>query len=151
MLIETLESRTFLSATLAPAVIPAAQKANIQKLVADLKTIHSHSSVSNAQIAQLEADLKIAANGAHRPSKASVTQFAVDLAAAFADGKVTVREKGTLAADFDDILVSANVSPTAAAAVKSDIVAIVKASNLTKTDVSLIVADLAAIAAAFKN
>jgi hypothetical protein len=145
-LFETMEPRTLLSAT-----ISSTQKANLARLATDLAAIHAQSSVTVAQIHQLDSDIAVALKSATaRPSTASVTAFKTELKSALNNGPLTASEIKTLAIDFDAILTSAGISRTAAQAVGTDIKGIITASHITKPQAAEIWSDLEAIVITFE-
>ena len=164
--IEPLESRAFLSASMAgtgvemPApnavafrTVPAAsgqQKQNLQKLANDLRTIQSNSNVTPAQVQTLVSDLLAVKAVATRPSKASVQKLVGDARQAAADKQISAAEKVLLGADVQAVLASASVPPNLASAVAADLQAIASALNVSAADVKLVFGDLKAIAVTFK-
>jgi hypothetical protein len=142
---ETMESRTLMSAT-----ISATQKANLQKLAADLSAIHANSSVTVAQLHQLDSDIAVAVKSAtSKPSAASVSAFKAELKTTLTSGPITAAEAKALTTDFDAILTSAGISKADAQAVGTDIKGIVTASHVTKAEAQGIWSDLEAIYATF--
>lgn len=123
------------------------QKANVEKLVADLQAIKTGSQVTQEQKNKLALDLKTLAQGANKPSKESVEKLATDFSAALQDKQISKDEQAALTTDFQQVLNSANISPSEVETVVKDAQEILVASGITKEDGDLIVSDLKAIAA----
>ena len=121
------------------------QKANLVTLRSDLAALQAESAVTQEQVKALAASLMAMADGATKPSQASVNKLAADLSAALDDGDLSVMEQAQLARDLESVLTSANVTQGEFDAVVSDVKAVLAASNVDKGDVSKIVADLQSI------
>ena len=127
------------------------QQQNVNKLLSDLKDIKSGSQVTPEQKQQLKNDLMAMADGAQKPSQASVSQLATDLQAAWSDQKLTPVEQKKLMADVTAVFTSANIPASEVQATVIDAQAILTASGVTKEDAVAIANDLKAIATELKN
>jgi hypothetical protein len=123
------------------------QQRNVEKLKGDLESIKGKSQVTPQMKQQLAADLTAMAEGATKPSQATVQKLVNDLTAAAADKSLSSREIAQLTSDFNKVLNSAGISVPEFNAVVSDAQTILKASGVTSADSAMIATDLKAIGA----
>ena len=127
--------------------LSSTQQRNVEKLKSDLESIKGKSHVTPQMKQQLAADLTAMAEGATKPSQATVQQLVNDLTAAAADKNLSSREIAQLTNDFYKVLNSAGISVSEFNAAVCDAQTIIKASGVSSADAALIAADLKAIGA----
>ena len=96
---------------------------------------------------KLKADLLALAEGALKPSQASVQKLVNDLTAAVADKSLSSHEIPQLTSDFYKVPNSAGIPVSGFNAVVSDVPTILTASGASSADGGTIAADLKAIGA----
>ena len=119
----------------------------MEKLKRDLESMKGKSQVTPQMKQQLAADLTAMAEGATKPSQASLQKLVNDLTAATADKNLSSREIAQLSSDFYKVLNSAGISAAEFNAVVSDAQTLLKASGVGSADVALIASDLKGIGA----
>lgn len=124
-----------------PAEQVEAQRANAQKLVADLKAIQEKSEVTQEMKNTLFNDLMALYGTLKPPSQESVKKLAADLARALDDGNLSSDDLAKLADDMIGVMTSTGMTEEQAAKILQDMASILKASNIKKADVQQIVSD----------
>jgi len=114
------------------AVTPVQQA--LAKVRADLVAIKAGSPVTAAQKQQLAKDLLATAQGANKPSLATVTGLAEDLSAAFAQKPLADETLKRLLTDLAAALNPANIQPAQLQAVVADVQAIFQVNGLARKD-----------------
>jgi hypothetical protein len=122
--------------------LSATQQRNLEKLKGDLEAIKGKSQVTPQMKQQLAADLTAMADGATKPSQATVQKLVNDLTAATADKNLSSHEIAQLTNDFYKVLNSAGISASEFNAAISDAQAILKGSGVTSADAALVASDL---------
>ncbi len=133
-----------------PAPTPV-QKQNLVKLQADLAAIQAGSNVTTTEKQQLAATLAACADGATKPSKASVQTLSDSLSSALSDKTVTTKEKARIAAAVQGVLTSASIPAAEVEALVASVQAVLKASGVSREILQVVVNDLRAIGAELKN
>jgi len=141
-----------------PATQPATTPANLTpvqqslaRVRADLTAIQANSQVTPEQKQQLAKDLLATAQGANKPSAATVAALANDLAAAFAQKPLPETERNRLLSDLAAVLNPANIQSAQMQAIFADIQAIFQVNGLPRKDAVKIADDAKAIAAETKR
>jgi hypothetical protein len=124
----------------------AQQQTNVQTLSNDLNAIKSGSQVTPEQKQALSESLIAMADGATKPSQASVDALSADLSEAMTDGNLSNKEKMQLSNDLAEVMNSANIPKSEVDAAIADAQAVLTASGVDKADVQEIAGDLQAIA-----
>ena len=119
----------------------------LAKVRADLTALKAGSPVTAAQKQQLAKDLLAAAQGANKPSLATVTTLAEDLSAAYSQKPLSEDNLKRLLTDLAAAFNPANIQPTQMQAVVADVQAIFQVNGLARKDAMKIADDLKAIAA----
>ncbi|SRR6266567_4556353 len=83
------------------------QQRNVEKLKGDLESIKGKSQITPQLKQQFAADSTAMAEGATKPSQATVQEWVNDLTAATADKNLSSREVAQLTSDFNKVLNSA--------------------------------------------
>jgi hypothetical protein len=113
---------------------PNAVQQSMAKVRADLSAIQPNSSVTAQQKEQIAKDLLAAAQGASKPSSATVTALAGELSAAVAQKSLSEQDLKRLLTDLAAVLNPGSLQPTQLQAVYSDIQAIFQVSGLARKD-----------------
>ncbi len=124
-----------------------AQQQNLDQLKTDLTSIRAGSGVTEAQKQKLADDVMSAAQGATKPSQASVTKLTSDLQSALGDSSLSYKEKAQLGDDVSAVLNSAGISQSEVEAIIQDAEDILRAANVSQQEIDAVVSDLEAIAA----
>jgi hypothetical protein len=107
---------------------------SLAKVRADLSAIQPNSQVTAQQKQQLAKDLMATAQGANKPSSATVAALAEELSGAFAQKSLSEQDLKRLMTDLAAVLNPANIQPTQMQAIYSDIQAIFQVGGLARKD-----------------
>lgn len=137
----------------APAV-PAASTApstllqqSLARVKADLAAIQANSPVTSTQKQQLAKDLLASAQGAGKPSPATVAALADSLAAAFVQKPLSEASRNRLVSDLAAVLNPARIQAAQMQAIYDDIQAIFQANGMARKDAVKIVDQVKAVGA----
>ncbi len=120
---------------------------SLARVKADLAAIKPNSAVTPQQNAQLSKDLLASAQGASKPSSATIAALADSLAAAFAQNSIPESGRNRLVSDLAAVLNPANIQPAQMQAIHADIQAIFQANGMARKDAVKIVDQVKAVAA----
>lgn len=115
-----------------------AQQQNVATLKKELEAIQQGSTVTPEQKQALKLSLQAVAEGAVKPSEASVKALSDALAEAKADGAIDPEEAMTIARSMATVLDSANVSQEEAQAAIKATQAVLESSGVDKADVETV-------------
>lgn len=115
-----------------------AQQQNVATLKKELESIKQGSTVTPEQKTALKVSLQAVAEGAVKPSEASVKALSDALAEAKADGAIDPEEAMTIARSMVTVLDSANVSQEEAQAAIKATQAVLESSGVEKSDVETV-------------
>ena len=107
---------------------------SLAKVRADLTAIQPGSQVTAQQKQQLLKDLLATAQGANKPSSATVTALVEELSTACAQKSLADKDLTRLLTDLAAVLNPANIQPTQMQAIFSDVQAIFQVSGLARKD-----------------
>jgi type VI protein secretion system component VasK len=107
---------------------------SLAKVRADLTAIQPGSQVTAQQKQQLAKDLLATAQGANKPSSATVTALAEELSTACAQKSLADKDLTRLLTDLAAVLNPANIQQTQMQAIFSDVQAIFQVSGLARKD-----------------
>jgi hypothetical protein len=137
----------------APSV-PAASTApttllqqSLARVKADLAAIQANSPVTSTQKQQLAKDLLASAQGASKPSPATVAALADSLAAAFVQKPLSEASRNRLVSDLAAVLNPARIQAAQMQAIYDDIQAIFQANGMARKDAVKIVDQVKAVGA----
>jgi hypothetical protein len=119
----------------------------VAKVRADLVAIKAGSPPTAAQKQQLAKDLLATAQGANKPSLATVTGLAEELAAAYAQKPLSDEARNRLLTDLAAALNPANIQPTQMQAIVADVQAIFQVNGLPRKEAMKIADGVKAVAA----
>lgn len=114
-------------------------KQNLAKLQTDLAAIPANSAVTAAQKQQLTKDLLACAQGAGKPSEATISPLAEGLASAFAQKPLSDTDRARLISRLAAVLNPANIQANQMQAIYADIQAIFQVNGLARKDAVKIV------------
>jgi len=123
-----------------PASPPAASTApnpvqqSLAKVRTDLSAIQPGSTPTAQQKQQLAKDLLATAQGANKPSSATVSALAEELSAAFAQKPLSDKDRSRLLTDLAAVLNPANIQPAQMQAIFADIQAIFQVNGMARKD-----------------
>lgn len=126
------------------------QRDAVRQLLTDVSTLVSAVQVSPEQLQALQTSFANLAQGATPPALDPIVSFIDDWREARLDGTVSDAEGQTLANGLVAILNSANLPPSAWAALVDDVAAVVNEARLSDSDLEPILEDVAAIRDAFQ-
>ncbi len=126
------------------------QKANLQALQADLAAIKSGWAVTPEQKTAVRNSLAAIADGATKPSEASVSALADSLTTALSDQTVSMQEKAQITKNVQAVLQSANIPAEEVEALIASTSALLTATGVSKDEATAVADDLRAIAAEIK-
>ena len=119
----------------AAAASPTPVQQSVAKVRADFMTIQpNNSQVTAEQKQQLAKDLLATAQGANKPSSATVTALADELSKALAQKALSDKDRNRLLTDLAAVLNPANIQPTQMQAIYGDIQAMFKANGVAPND-----------------
>src|SRR5664279_8358 len=128
------------SASSAPS--PLLQQ-NLAKVRADLAAFRPNSPVTPQQKQQLKNDLLASAQGASKPSAATISVLADSLAAAFTQSAFPDKDRDRLVSRLAAVLNPANIQSAQMEAIYADVQAIFQANGLSRKDCLLYTSDAA--------
>ncbi|MBS1702568.1 MAG: hypothetical protein JST12_12955 [Armatimonadetes bacterium] len=117
-------------------------KADVEKLMTDVKTISAGSDVTQDELQALRSAVNSIVTTGNKPDPALVSNLQTTVKNAKADGTITNAEKAQIYQAGMAVLNSANVTPAQVQAVMSAAKMIAQASNITQDDVMLIKDDI---------
>lgn len=120
---------------------------SLAKVKADLAAIQANSPVSSTQKVVLAKDLLASAQGASKPSLATVTSLADSLAAAFVEKPLPEAHRNRLVSDLAVVLNPAKYTAAQMQAVYGDIQALFQVNGMKRNDAIKIVDQVKAVAA----
>jgi hypothetical protein len=126
---------------------PTPVQQSLGKVRADLTAIQPNSQVTAQQKQQLAKDLLATAQGANKPSSATVTALAEELSAALAQKPLSEKDRNRLLTDLAAVLNPAALQQTQMQAIFSDIQAIFQVSGMTRKDAMKLTDAVKAVAA----
>jgi len=132
------------SASSAPS--PVLQQ-GLAKLRADLAAFKPNSPVTPQQKLQLKNDLLASAQGAGKPSSATISVLADSLSAAFTQSAFPDKDRDRLVSRLAAVLNPANIQSAQMDAIYADVQAIFQANGLTRKDAVKIVDQVKAVGA----
>ena len=119
----------------AAAASPTPVQQSVAKVRADFMTIQpNNSQVTAEQKQQLAKDLLATAQGANKPSSATVTALADELSKALAQKALSDKDRNRLLTDLAAVLNPANIQQTQMQAIYGDIQAMFKANGVAPND-----------------
>ena len=137
-----------------PAATPSATSAavtpvqqSLARVRTDLAAIQPNSPVTAAQKQQLAKDILATAQGAKKPSQATVAGLAEDLSAAFLQKPLPDTDRNRLLTDLAAALNPANIQPAQMQAIIADVQAIFQVNGMARKDAMKIVESVKAVAA----
>ena len=134
----------------APAASPAPSpllQQNLAKVRADLAAFRPNSPVTPQQKLQLKNDLLASAQGASKPSPATISALADSLSAAFTQTAFPDKDRDRLVSRLAAVLNPANIQSAQMEAIYADVQAIFQANGLTRKDAVKIVDQVKAVGA----
>jgi hypothetical protein len=132
------------SASSAPS--PVLQQ-SLAKVRADLAAFKPNSPVTPQQKLQLKNDLLASAQGAGKPSSATISVLADSLSAAFTQSAFPDKDRDRLVSRLAAVLNPANIQSAQMDAIYADVQAIFQANGLTRKDAVKIVDQVKAVGA----
>ena len=132
------------SASSAPS--PLLQQ-NLAKVRADLAAFKPNSPVTPQQKLQLKNDLLASAQGAGKPSSATISALADSLSAAFTQSAFPDKDRDRLVSRLAAVLNPANIQSAQMEAIYADVQAIFQANGLARKDAVKIVDQVRAVGA----
>jgi hypothetical protein len=129
----------------APQLTPQQQAA--YRLLADMAAIKTNSIATAEQKNQMARDLTGLLQGANKPSAASMSKLAEDLAAALAGKKLTTAQQGRLYQNVNAVLNNASLPATQKQAVFDDVEKSLQVSGGDNKSAAAVSADLKSISA----
>ena len=120
---------------------------SLAKVKSDLAAIQPNSPATAAQKAQLATNLLASAQGAGKPSQATIAPLADSLAAAFAQNPIPEKDRNRLVSDLAAVLNPAKLQAAQMQAIYNDIQAIFQVNGLARKDAVKIVDLVKAVAA----
>lgn len=120
---------------------------SLARVRADLAAIQANSPVTATQKQQLAKDLLASAQGASKPSAATVAALADSLASALARKPLPESSRNRLVSDLAAVLNPANIQPAQMQAIHNDIQAIFQANGMARSDAVKLVDQVKAVAA----
>jgi hypothetical protein len=126
---------------------PTPVQQSLAKVRADLAAITPNSQVTPEQKQQLAKDLLATAQGANKPSSATVAALAKELSAAISQKPLSDANRNRLLTDLAAVLNPANIQPTQMQAITADVQAIFQTSGLARGDAVKIADAVKAVAA----
>jgi hypothetical protein len=132
------------SASSAPS--PVLQQ-SLAKVRADLAALKPNSPVTPQQKLQLKNDLLASAQGAGKPSSATISVLADSLSAAFTQSAFPDKDRDRLVSRLAAVLNPANIQSAQMDAIYADVQAIFQANGLTRKDAVKIVDQVKAVGA----
>jgi len=120
---------------------------NLAKVRADLAAIQLNSTITPAHKQQLTKDLLACAQGAGKPSSATIAALAESLLAASAQKPLSDASRSRLVSDLAAVLNPANIQPSQMQAIYADIQAIFQNNGMARKDAVKIVDQVKAIGA----
>lgn len=121
------------------------EKADIDKLITDVRTVAGSSDVTQSEIQALRNAVNVIVSTANKPDPATVTAFISIVKSAKAAGSITQAEKAQIYKAGMAVLTSANVSVAEVKAVMACAKAIWSSTNVTPEDLQLIRSDVVTI------
>jgi hypothetical protein len=118
----------------APSASPTPVQQSVAKVRADLAAIQPGSTVTAQQKQQLAADLLATAQGASKPSSATVAALTEQLSTAIAQKPLSDKDRNRLLTDLAAVLNPANLQPAQMQAIYGDIQAIFQVSGMDRKD-----------------
>ena len=131
----------------ATAAAPTPVQQSLARVRADLAAIKPDSQVTAGQKQQLAKDLLAAAQGANKPSLATVAALANELSSALAQKPLPETSRNRLLTNLAAVLNPANIQPPQMQAIVSDVQAIFQANGMTHKDAAKISDAVKAVAA----
>jgi ABC-type transporter Mla subunit MlaD len=132
------------SASTAPS--PLLQQ-NLAKVRADLATFKPNSPVTPQQKLQFKNDLLASAQGASKPSPATISALADSLSAAFTQSAFPDKDRDRLVSRLAAVLNPANIQSSQMQAIYADVQAIFQANGMARKDAVKIVDQVKAVGA----
>lgn len=132
------------SASTAPSTL---LQQSLAKVRADLAAIKPNSPVTPEHKQQLAKDLLASAQGASKPSPATIATLADNLAGAFAQKPFSDADRNRLVSDLAAVLNPAKIQPAQMQAIYDHIQAIFQANGMARKDAVKIVDQVKAVAA----
>jgi hypothetical protein len=126
---------------------PTPVQQSLGKVRADLTAIQPNSQVTAQQKQQLAKDLLATAQGANKPSSATVTALAEELSAALAQKPLPEKDRNRLLTDLAAVLNPGNIQPAQMQAIYGDIQAIFQVNGMARKDALKITDAVKAVAA----
>jgi len=126
---------------------PTPVQQSLAKVRADLSAIQPNSQVTAQQKQQLAKDLLATAQGANKPSSATVTALAEALSAALAQKPLPEKDRNRLLTDLAAVLNPGNIQPAQMQAIYGDIQAIFQVNGMARKDALKITDAVKAVAA----
>lgn len=120
---------------------------NLAKVRADLAAFKPNSLVTPQQKLQLKNDLLASAQGAGKPSPATISVLADSLSAAFTQTAFPDKDRDRLVSRLAAVLNPARIQPTQMQAIYDDVQAIFQANGLARKDAVKMVDHVRAVAA----
>lgn len=120
---------------------------SLAKVRADLAAIQANSPLTATQKQQLAKDLLACAQGASKPSQATVSALADSLAAAFAQKPLSEASRNRLVSRLAAVLNPANIQPSQMQAVYADVQAIFQDNGMVRRDAVKIADQVKAVGA----
>jgi hypothetical protein len=124
---------------------PTPLQQSLAKVRTDLAAIKPSSPVTPDQKQQLTRDLLASAQGASKPSQATIAPLADSLSAAFAQKPLSDADRNRLVSDLAAVLNPAKIQPSQMQAIYADIQAIFQANGMARKDAVKIVDQVKAI------
>ena len=128
-----------------PSPTPVQQ--SLAKVRTDLTAIQPNSQVTALQKQQLAKDLLATAQGANKPSSATVAALAEELSSAFAQKPLSDKDRNRLLTNLAAVLNPANIQPTQMQAIFGDIQAIFQVNGMARKDAVKLTDAVKAVAA----
>jgi type VI protein secretion system component VasK len=120
---------------------------SVAKVRADLTAIQPNSQVTAQQKQQLAKDLLATAQGANKPSSATIAALAEELSSALVQKPLPDKDRNRLLTDLAAVLNPANIQPTQMQAIFGDIQAIFQVNGIARKDAVKITDAVKAVAA----
>ena len=126
---------------------PTPVQQSVAKVRADLTAIQPNSQVTAQQKQQLAKDLLATAQGANKPSSATIAALAEELSSALVQKPLSDKDRNRLLTDLAAVLNPANIQPTQMQAIFGDIQAIFQVNGIARKDAVKITDAVKAVAA----